>query len=190
MNFDLDIDDIDIERSNSLLVRLYDLPENDYLHDYSLLAALVKKHRIKTELDEKETTLPFHRWSARVDDDYMTTQFGSTREAAAIAMLIVKRFESDEPINVPFNEILDAMTDLSLLKLIEHSSVFHKANNHELHKTVQPASDENEDVESFQTVVKAMYRLKRAGYIEFVGTPHVSADHGDGWIDEITYRDA
>lgn len=188
MNFDLDIDDIDIERANSLLIRLYALPEKDYLHDYSLLASLAKKLRIKSEMDSTAKSA-FMRWAARVDDDYMTLQFGPTREAATIAMLLVKRFESDEGINVPFNEILDAMTDVALWKLIQQSSVFHKVNTHELYNIVLPPSDENEDVESFQTIVKAMYRLKRVGFIEFVGTPHVSADHGDGWIDAITYRD-
>ncbi|MEP6634719.1 MAG: hypothetical protein ABJA62_10985 [Luteimonas sp.] len=190
MNLDIDIDDIEIERANSLFAKLFDLPRKDYLEDYSLLEPLVKQHGIEIEgTNLAMSRLPESAWSARVSEDFLPTQYGATRAAAAMRMLMVKRFESDQPLRVPLDEIVATFTELKLIQFIKESSPFHTVEQSDGIFSLKFAGDESDDVEAFQLIVKAAYRLQRKSFLKICGSPHVSADCGDGWIDEISFHE-
>ena len=184
MHFELDVDDIDLEKANRLVANLFGMAEFSIEGGMSQIDHMLAKHRISVELTH--SPMPFMKWSASDQEFEFPTQYGSRAIEAAVRILLVRAF-TDSAAVINFDLVFESVTPDAALQIITSGSPYHLTTQKDGRYVLRPDGNSYEDVEAFQIVVRRLLELSDLGYVRLASGPDLHSV-GDNMLAETCFE--
>lgn len=184
MQFELDVDDIDLSKADRLVANLFGMEDFHIERGMVQIDHLIKKYGIEVQITDN--SLAFLQWSASDPDYEFPTQYGSRAIEAAIRMLLVRVFTNSSAV-ISFDLVFNSVTDLAALEIVTKGSPFHLVTKTGNYYTVSPEGKSYDDVEAFQMIVRRTRELSDLRFITLEPN-NESRNVGDGMIGSVRFQ--